>query len=134
MNNKFYYSTLKAAGYKTIIPFVSSLELDNPEVGKMIENAESQNLNVSQYRLESEKKYYVWSLQKGFIMLKPEKAILNYKFKNPGIELDILNEKRFNLAFSLPYNNPGKIDWENVNSIMRPIFPTDSFWSIKLPF
>ncbi len=117
------YHTLKAAGFGTIIPYVSILETDNARALKI----------VSRKILE---KFVTGPKQgQGFIMVKKEPGNPVFEYRDLKIKLHVLNEQRFKLALSLPYPYPERLDTEKINSIMRPTFPsrTNSFW-IKLPY
>lgn len=130
-----YYSTLNAAGFDTIIPFISNLEFDNPEVYEIFAEAATAGLDVNLEEIESEKNDHVTDLQKGFIMIKKGDGKINMKYREPGVELYVLNEERFYLSLSsLNLFLQERIDEKKVNSIMRPTFPSISFWDIRLPY
>jgi len=132
---KIYFNTLKAAGFNTIIPFASNLDFDNPEVYKIFVEAASTNPKIELGKLESEIREYVLDVQKGFIMIKPGDGKINEIYKDPEVPLYVLNEKRFPLAFaSVNVFLQETIDEKKVNSIMRPTFPSISFWDIRLPY
>jgi spermidine synthase len=132
---KIYFNTLKAAGFDTIIPFASNLDFDNPEAYKIFAEAASTNPKIDMRELESEIREYVLDVQKGFIMIKPGDEKINEIYKEPGVPLYVLNEKRFPLAFaSVNVFLQEKTDEKKVNSIMRPTFPSISFWDIRLPY
>lgn len=116
-----YYHTIKAAGFRTIIPFTSALEIDNPEI---------KELNIAWEYIFG----FVDSLRQGFIMMRKSAGNLNMRYKDNGVKMYVLNEKRYKLAFSLPYPKPEEIDWGKVNSIMRPTLPDLSFWNVRLPY
>lgn len=132
---KIYFNTLKAAGFDTIIPFASNLDFDNPEVYKIFADAISKNSTIDLAEIESEKEEYILDVQKGFIMIKKGDEEINTIYKDPEVELYVLNEKRFPLAFaSIDVFLQEKIDKKKINSIMRPTFPSISFWDIRLPY
>ncbi len=132
---KIYFNTLKAAGFDTIIPFASNLDFDNPEAYKIFAEAASANPKIDMRDLESEIREYVLDVQKGFIMIKPGDGKINEIYKDPEVTLYVLNEKRFPLAFaSVNVFLQETIDEGKVNSIMRPTFPSISFWDIRLPY
>ncbi|MBN3039133.1 MAG: hypothetical protein JW869_06960 [Candidatus Omnitrophica bacterium] len=140
-----YYNTLKAAGFGTIIPFVTNLELDNQQAQESLrkEKIALSGPGGGRYLISKRTKedfikqiirQYVEDMQKGFIFLKPESEELQFRYHDPAVELHVLNEKRFELAFALPYQFPEGIDEDKINSIMRPKFPGLPFWFVLLPY
>ena len=64
----------------------------------------------------------------GFILLRNQPTEAPPKYREFGIKLHALNEKRFKLAFELPYPTADQVDPSKVNSIMRPTMPTIPMW------
>lgn len=124
-----YYHTIKASGFKTIVPFASVLEEDNPKLFQAFYKA--YNLGVEDV---NEIPDLVRDLCMGFIMMRKSDESGDMPYKENGIENYVLNEKRYQLAFTLPYPMPKEIDWKMVNSIMRPTLPAMSFFNIRLPY
>jgi spermidine synthase len=117
-----YYNTIKASGFETIIPFSSTLEEDNPQFDK--ENKQ----------LHEAVKAAVHDLRQGFIMMRKGGPPVVAPYGEPGISLYLMNEKRYRLSFRFPYSMKAGIDWDRVNSIMRPTFPNYSLMHIRLPY
>ena len=86
-------------------------------------NAYAENSRQEQIKLLINE--HVWLQKIGFIMMKPEPYGKISKYDSRGIDLNVLNEKRFNMAFPLVY---WKEDENKINSIMRPTLPDASFW------
>jgi len=148
-NWEIYYNTLKTAGFRTVIPYVSVLETDNQRARDILNGKEifiKQEIagkEVFKRTIEGRRKVsvirqliqiYTQDLQKGFIMAKKIFEDVKFEYKEPGVELYVLNEKRFKLAFSLPYKFSEKIKSRKVNSIMRPVLQASHFWRIRLPY
>lgn len=146
-----YYHTLKSAGFKTVAPYLSRLEIDNPEAHQLanvlIEEQESgerkqqspffkidQELveQAKQEKVEEMMKKHVLNLQEGFIIVKKEKI---HTFTPVEHDVDtMINLKRLQLAFSVSYTKEEEIKWNYVNSIMKPTLPNSSAWRIRFPY
>lgn len=153
-----YYATLKAAGFPVIRPYVTTLEMDNPAVDEILSRPDT-NLIVSEEMMQlfgfidsaAEEKVatdlivrlakhtmisdHILPLQQGFIMLGRKKGVLSGEYgEGPGVELDVLNRKRFDLAFTVEFPTTEEADQEKLNSIMRPTFPTLPLWQPRSAF
>lgn len=142
---EIYYQTLKAAGFETIIPFVSALETDNPEARAIVSRfigdtrqliVKEQNETGQEVRQVIGKEAIVTQIldgfqkeqQQRFIMVKKGEGEINFTYKDRGIKLYVLNEQRFHLAFDTPSVVPKTLNRAKVNSLMRPSIPDMSFW------
>lgn len=129
INWLIFYNTIKAAGFTTIVPFASVLEEDNPALYEALRK---------EYNMEKEDIKQVLPLVRdlsmGFIMMRKNGDIADMRYKENGVKKHVLNEQRYNLAFSLSYPMPQEIDRAKVNSIMRPALPTLSLLRIRLPY
>lgn len=56
------------------------------------------------------------------------------EYQDPGVELSILNEKRFGLSFPPPFPSSTEIDMRWVNSILLPTLPKTKIWSTRRPW
>ena len=56
------------------------------------------------------------------------------EYRDLGVELLILNEKRFGLSFPPPIPGSREIDTRWVNSILLPTLPTTEIWSTRRPW
>ncbi|MFH1768935.1 MAG: hypothetical protein ABH858_07225 [Candidatus Omnitrophota bacterium] len=144
-----YYHTLKSAGFETIIPYVTNLERDNPKAMEILRKAKivvseettgrdiftftDKNLWEKETVIKQLIGIHVWALQQGFIMIKKEPDNIKFIYKNHGVKLHVLNEKRFRLAFVGGYAFSQRTDKDKVNSIMRPRLPNKNFLHIRLP-
>lgn len=147
-----YFSTLKSAGFKTIIPFSSQLETDNMAALQVFKGmiGDAQELVVRENSVLGDKEKvvqgqeeivtqlltdFVHDYTQRFIFVKKDKETFDYQYRDPGIALFILNEKRFNLAFDPVFNSDEYQNKAYVNSILRPTIPDMSFWwRVKLPY
>ena len=75
---------------------------------------------------------YVSHFPEGFIVMWKGDAP-GGEYRDPGVELTILNEERFALSFPPPFP-PTDIDMDRVNSILRPRLPTLKLWSTRRPW
>ena len=121
-----YYNTIKAAGFETVIPYLSLLEEDNPGLYKKFEKEE----------WEAVRRMVAWRLRFlrfGFIMMRNDGNEINMEYKDYDVEMYVLNEKRYELAFKTDFPLPATTDWSKVNSIMRPTLPSTSPFEVKIP-
>ena len=126
-----YYETLKAAGFDTIVPFVSALDVDNPAACEALRPLlEPHGLTGDAgvawtfERISN----HVDALMQGFILARRGPSRGPPKYRDLGVKLHVLNETRFQLAFEQPYPMRAGIDVRQVNSIVRPTMPTVA-WS-----
>lgn len=143
-----YYNTIKAAGFKTIVPYLSRLGKNNPKLYKKLREklkltGEPKAIEQMGNRL-SWHKLRQWTRQP-FIMMKSEDTAINREYRNYGVEMYVLNEARYESTFKVLYYlpeivdrskinlMPEGIDWSKVNSIMRPTLPSESPFRIKVP-
>lgn len=142
-----YGQTLKAAGFKTIIPYVSNLEVENERALELVRSSiepEALNLDGNPYQLTMREAAvqdlmarqmlasHVYTLQQGFILFSNDDLPAR-QYNDPGIKLHVLNPLRYRKAFelsfpALPDRNPTA-----VNSIMKPSLPNLPFWFIRTP-
>jgi len=149
-NWQIFYNTLGAAGFGTIIPYVTNLETDNQRAAEILKKFKffiTRNIpggGADEFMIDDEEKraylikqmvqIHVWSMQRGFIMMKNEAGQGGLEYKDYGIKLHVLNKKRFKLAFALSDKFSREKDEKKVNSIMRPTLPDTPFWFVRLPY
>lgn len=152
-----YYHTIRAAGYEEIVPYVTTLEFQNPDAAALLKSQDGPViaspdmlgvLQAANNSLEAEVilkaierasitgilGQHVMSFQQGFLILGKTPGTLKPEYIDFGIDLHILNKKRFDLSFGPKFPRPAEIDWSKVNSIMRPTFPTLPVWQPRVPF
>ena len=130
-----YYNTLKKAGFETIVPFVSVLEEDNPSAYRLLEQAFGpQNSDAGRRQMRQYVRRHVVNLRQGFISVWKDSPDRSRPYRDLGIKLHVLNQKRFKLAFSLPFPTTKSVDESKVNSIMLPTLPTISVWHTRKPW
>ncbi|MCK5213921.1 MAG: hypothetical protein KAR05_01025 [Candidatus Omnitrophica bacterium] len=146
-----FLATLKAAGFKTVAPYVSNLERDNKWARNVLYKRlqDITRLSVFETDIEGRKKMnriydkdemvrkiiegYVGDQRKGFIFLKSGEEDLDYSYWDRDISHYVLNKERFLLAFDVPYKDEDA-DAGKVNSVMRPTLPERAFWwRIRMP-
>jgi len=112
-----YYSTIKSTGFRHVFPIHSLLEADNPKAQKLLEDdlIQSEILEIIQI----------------FMFMTDKKLPAKKKFKDPGFELNVLNKKRFHLAFP---NFPRKTSVSMINSIYQPTIPRFEIFNINFPY
>jgi len=136
---KEYAYTVKAAGFESVIPFISNLEKDNEHARKL-----ANEYILSQYTqgISSEEKEeaiddivsnFVLDSQESFIFAQKELAS-EIAFHKADISTYLLNQKRFERAFQLDYKPIEKVEWQYVNSVLKPTIPKRNFWQIRFPY
>jgi spermidine synthase len=150
-DEEIYLQTLLSAGFHHVYRFHSRLETDNPQAHDIFaENiGEANELVVREFDRGAERvktiygkeaivdqmvNDFVSDYQESFYFVTNNDAPLNKQFKDYGLKLYLLNEKRFNLAADSIQGLATKDD-SRINSIMRPTLPQLSqWWNIKLPY
>jgi spermidine synthase len=141
---EIYYNTLRAAGFTAIVPYRSSLESDNPAAFAFLDGWEGTpdfldpetgraqpELRADWIRqaVELHPRYF----REGFISMwrgdAPTPA-----YRDPGVELSMLNERRFGISFPGPFPPLEEANDRWVNSIMRPTLPTAGIWNVRRPW
>ena len=125
-----YYETLKGAGFETVVPFVSAVELDNPAAHQTLDpliQRQGLTRDAARARRLAYLSAHANGLMQGFILARrgPRRQP---RYRDLGITLHVLNETRFYLAFAQPHPMRDGIDDDRVNSIMRPTMPTVPWW------
>ena len=129
-------STMRLAGFKTILPFYKILETDNPKAFAMLDESDPQ-MSGDEPEWEWKTEYlsnFSDDLTEGFIMLRKDGRYGPFEYIDFGIKTHILNEKRFKLAFHDPPLPTDKVDLSKVNSILRPTLPEGMMWDIRAPW
>lgn len=117
-------NTAWLAGFKSVIPFYSILEVDNPRADKMLTG------RTDQVRI-AYLNNYTERMQEGFMLLRKDERYGPFKYIDFGIKLHILNEKRFKLSLPELEESEEKVDLRQVNSILRPTLPDGMLWYIR---
>ena len=137
-----YFSTLRAAGYGTILPYVTNLDANNEKsraiidqfLDKKKEDWEKQvaiaGLSVSNEDWKSFMsdlliKKILAKLQQRFVFARKEESVCKLEYNNFGIEYTVLNKARFEAAFALSKLFGSVFDRAKVNSIMLPKLPVN---------
>jgi len=129
-------STMRLAGFKTILPFYMILETDNPKAFAIIDKWDSQT-GADEPEWEWKTEYlsnFSDDLVEGFILLRKDERHGPFEYIDFGIKTHILNEKRFKLAFHDPPQPMDRVDLSKVNSILRPTLPDGMIWDIRSPW
>jgi len=135
-----YFNTIKAAGFETIVPYLSLLEEDNPKVNEKFKDIQSEmakheieGKEVTRQKLTRRLWDMLWAMRYQFIMMKNGVNGINMEYQDYGVDMYVLNEKRYKLAFNIYYSLPETVDWSKVNSIMRPTLPSSSPFTVEVP-
>lgn len=143
-----YYSTLRAAGFQQIKPFDTLVEKENEGILQLEkqflsqavaqqtdEHGYTKTVNDPQFLRQTFKKLVkdsIGELQHRFVFLQLKKRDIHMSFKDYGIPLYVLNEKRLKLASSLKFDDTYKAN--RVNSVFRPSLPLIDFFSVNFPY
>jgi len=137
-----YYHTIRMAGFETVVPFVSTLEVDNPEATAILAASPLRGDFLRSTELDPTTPDEVWmrevlienslTLQEGFIVMWKDTRRPELTYHDPGVPLHFLNEERFSLAVGHRFPVPERIDPSKVNSIMRPTLPSTPVWNTRL--
>ncbi|MCH7565515.1 MAG: hypothetical protein IH968_17015, partial [Gemmatimonadetes bacterium] len=141
---EIYYNTIRAAGFEAIIPFRSALEAENPAAFVLLDAWEGTpdfpDARTGEARAELREEWmrrkvaqHLSYFREGFIVMWNGDAPAA-EYRDPGVELSILNETRFGLSFPPPFPSSADIDTRWVNSILRPRLPTTELWSTRRPW
>ncbi|MGE0268797.1 MAG: spermidine synthase [Candidatus Omnitrophota bacterium] len=145
-----YFSTLTAAGFRSVIPFFSTLESDNLEAIQLLSSMfkETHQLRVTQENSKEVKviagraaivkkiiQDFIQDHQNSFIMSKKLDGKINRTYNSFGIDHLILNEKRFNLTLDRPHIINDLPSDNLINSVTRPTLPRNSsLWKMRVPY
>lgn len=117
-------NTTRLAGFQTIVPFYTLLEVDNRKAYERL-------LSPDEQKKRNFLEIYREELQEGFIVLRKDENYGPYSYMDLGIPLYILNEQRFHLSFPDIHKPMGGVDFSQVNSILRPTLPDGKIWHIR---
>ena len=123
---------MRLAGFKTVLPFYSILEIDNPTAYERLSGQHPQVTTGQDRDWRTEYlKEFSEDMQQGFMMLRKDERYGPFEYIDFGIELHVLNEKRFKLSHPDPPKPTGQVDFSEVNSILRPTLPDGMMWYIR---
>jgi hypothetical protein len=137
---------MRRAGFKTVLPFYSNLEADNPLAYEaLVRSAVMKQAVLNPANgLHDELAKWNWMLQfvarfasrhrNSFIMLRKDERYGPFRYIDFGIELHVLNEKRFAQSFPGTPSPTVPIDLAKVNSILRPRLPLGGVGNIRVPW
>ena len=130
---EIYYQTIRKAGFGTILPYMSNLEVDNPRAYEILETSQRWSHlpdTMRQSVMQSFVRYHVKGLRQGFILMHKDTGARGH-YRELGIKLHVLNEERFQLAFAQAFPVTNTTDDSKVNSIMRPTLPIEGIWKTR---
>ncbi len=150
-NWPIYYHTLRKAGCGTVLPYVASMELDNPEAAELLrgqgilaeaeaalavysEGASELREQLMQTLIRRAMNLHMETLGESFIFFSSEPRDITPRWHDPEVPMHLLNPRRFALSFAVDFPRPAAIDPAKVNSIMLPCFPTTEWWEPRTPF
>ena len=125
-------NTMRLAGFKTVLPFYSILEIDNPTAYERLSGQHPQVTTGQDRDWRTEYlKEFSEDMQQGFMLLRKDERYGPFEYIDFGIELHVLNEKRFKLSHPDPPKPTDQVDFSEVNSILRPTLPDGMMWYIR---
>jgi spermidine synthase len=131
-----YYSTFRAAGFKTVVPYEVGLENDNPRLEEIAEEFATMGGLLEVKDTEKERQFFydtvlprvVDNVSQRFIFLGAGENPMGMRYVDYNIPLHVFNAKRFALAGNVEHEATFRP--ELVNSVLRPTIPTITFDSI----
>jgi len=142
-----YYNTIRSAGFESIVPYHTRLEIDNPRAIETLENwdltptmeeaASREDLRQALRRewIRQLIGRHADHLMQNFILMwKDDRDPTTHPWVDLGTDLRVLNERRFELAFPPPFSRSADIDPFKVNSILRPTLPNRRILSVRTPW
>jgi spermidine synthase len=144
--NEIYFNTIRSAGFESIVPFHTRLEIDNPRAFEILEDSESTptmtGVPREDFRQALRREWmrqlidrHTGKLTQNFILMwKDDRDPTEHAYWDLDIELGVLNERRFSLAFPPPLSRSVDIDPFKVNSILRPTLPSRPLLSVRVPW
>ncbi|MBT3356384.1 hypothetical protein HN784_01375 [bacterium] len=136
---KEYAYTVAAAGFGKVVPYISQLEKDNEQARILAmeyifeEYEERPKGEELENMIDEYIHSFIFDSQEGFIFAQKENKG-EISFHNSKVGTYLLNEKRFKKAFELNYNPIDEIEWQYVNSVMKPTLPKRNFWQVRFPY
>jgi len=146
-----YYHTLRQAGFETVEPYLTTLEVDNERAYRILEELglqfdpdseataqweamedEEEQERILRQALRRILMQHVYSLQQGFILVA--RSPVEFRWRDRDVPLHVLNASRFRASFGAEFPRPRHVDRSLVNSILRPTLPQMPVWSARLPF
>jgi len=136
--------TMRTAGFRSVIPFFTLLDPDNPRAIEALENSQFLARAVARADgaldspeaqrewLESRVRWYTSNQKQGFIMMRKDGRRGPFAWNDPGIDTHMLNRKRFRLAFPVQPEPFAGVDPAMVNSILRPRLPESAVGEIRM--
>ena len=141
-----YYNTIRSAGFESVVPFHTRLEINNPDALEVLEGWNQTptlgNVSPEDLRREMRREWmlqfidrHASNLEQGFILMWNDgRDPTVHTYRDVGIDLHVLNERRFALAFPPPFSRSADIDPFLVNSILRPTLPRRRILSVREPW
>ena len=144
-----YYNTIKAAGFETIVPYLTLLEEYNPKLYEKLDPKLYEKFigePEAMRQMVTRRSWYMLNWMRWeFIMMKSEDSSINMGYTDYEVEMYVLNEERYKSTFDVFYYlpeivnrsdlnaMPERVDLSKVNSIMRPTLPSSSPFTVKVP-
>ncbi len=143
---QIYYNTIRAAGFESIVPYTTVLDADNPKAFEFLESWEGTpsfpDPESGEARAEIRRAWisqvvaqHVTYFDESFILMwKDDRDPEAREYWDLGVELLMLNEKRFGLAFPAPFSRAAPFETGSVNSILLPKLPVTGIWRLRKPW
>ena len=125
---EIYTSTLAAAGYQFVTPYISKIETIN--------EAAYEFLLASGYEEEKARRLlasHAASMRLGFITARdnwPDRPI----YQDPRVKLHVINDTRLYLTLRNLIPSLAPTDPDKINSIFRPTLPSGNIWHVRDPW
>jgi len=142
---QIYYNTIRAAGFESVVPFTTELDADNPKAIEFLESwegtpdfpdpesGERREVIRNAWIRQVVAQHVTYFNESFILMWKDEQDPEVHAYRDLGVELHILNEKRFGLAFPAPFSRTAAVETGSVNSILLPRLPVMGVWRVRRP-
>jgi spermidine synthase len=149
-----YYQTMRAAGFETVLPYITQFEQYNkkaakaldeydvfhpqPELKGQLSKKEKQEANaIEREQIANMLFEFSINMQQGFLYAKKEPTeydIADMPYTEFDITRHVLNKKRYKLAFNFPQFNQVLGDESYRNTTINPTFPNLPVWFVRLAY
>jgi len=135
-------NTLRQAGFRTVLPYYSNLESDNPLAYERLVRSEVFQREAPSLATQEDKfnwmleyvSYFASKLRNSFILARKDVRTPPFEYSAPPVALHVLNAKRFEQSFPAPPSPDALVEARLVNSILRPTLPRPGLGKIHTPW
>lgn len=141
-----YYNTLRAAGFQTVLPMLSRIDTQEPQIADGIDRAAADFVITAQTESgrtvevgEERERLYLQRILEGelegnmqeFTLAFPVERTINVQWVNFGVPMRAFRPYFLPLAFQ--HTCPTALNSRHINSIARPTLPPLELLSVKIP-